>query len=331
MRNLNGLTKVSESFNKLSFQIKKNSPAILVGTGIVGVVATVILGCKASTKVEGILADTKEKVKVIHEAAENQELLESGAYSKQDAKKDLALVYTQTGLSLAKLYAPTIITGTLSIASILASHKILHGRYVGVAAAYSTVATSFKDYRKRVAERFGEEVENEIRHNIKSKEVEKTTTDENGNEVTTTETVKYTDKAQTSEFAKWFDELSPYHQGDAGYNLTFLKQQQRYANDLLQSKEIVLLNDVYDLLGIPRTRAGAVVGWLKEVQYDENGKQITDGFIDFGLDRDDPLVRDFVNGYEQNVLLDFNVDGIVYEMFGDGNNGTEKYFVKKAR
>lgn len=35
-----------------------------------------------------------------------------------------------------------------------------------------------------------------------------------------------------------------------------------------------------------------------------------DNFIDFGVfDGDRPRARDFVNGYERSILLDFNVDG----------------------
>lgn len=312
MKNLKGLTKVNEALSKLSVQIKKNSPAILVSVGVVGVIASAVMACKATTKVEDILAESKESIKTIHEASNNKELVESGKYTEKDSKKDLTIVYTKTGISLIKLYAPSVLLGALSIGSILASHKILNQRNLAISSAYAIVDKSFKEYRKRVKERYGEEVEHEIRHNIKAEVVEKTTVDENGEEKKETETIKYTDNHydQVSEHARFFDETSEYFTGDSNYNLAFLKQQERYANDKLRVNKVLFLNEVYDMLGLPRSRAGQVVGWV----YDKNSEDGNDGYVDFGLtDVNRKGVREFVNGYEQCILLDFNVDGIVYD------------------
>ena len=173
-----------------------------------------------------------------------------------------------------------------------------------------TVDKSFKEYRKRVADRFGEEVEKEIRYNIKAKEV--TTVDENGNEVT--ETVKVmdgTDDPNTySDYARFFDESCAAWQNDAEYNLTFLKAQQQYANDLLKSRGRLFLNEVYRMLGIDETKAGQVVGWV----YNPDNPT-GDNFVDFGIyNMQRERVRAFVNGYEPNILLDFNVDGVIWDL-----------------
>lgn len=318
MKNLNGLTKLNETFNKVSVQIKKNSPAILVSAGVVGAVVSTVMACKATTKVEGILAESKKNIDTIHEAANNKELVESGKYTVQDSKKDLAVVYTKTGIELIKLYAPSVVLGALSVGSILASHRILNQRNLAITSAYAIVDKSFKDYRNRVKERYGEEVEREIKHNIKAKVIEKTVVDENGEEKKETETIKYVDEntgvfnEQVSEHARVFDESNEYFTGDAEYNMTFLKQNERYANDLLRARGkngVLFLNEVYDMLGFQRTRAGQVVGWVNNGDSEES-----DGYVDFGLtDVNRKSVKDFINGYEQIVLLDFNVDGIVYD------------------
>ena len=90
----------------------------------------------------------------------------------------------------------------------------------------------------------------------------------------------------------------------------FLLRQQNYANDLLKSKGHLFLNEVYDMIGIPRTKAGQVVGWI----YDEKNP-VGDNFVDFGIiDIHKERNRAFMNGYEKNVLLDFNVDGNILNL-----------------
>lgn len=306
------LNKVSRGFYKVGFELKKHSPAILVGVGVVGVVASTVMACKATTKVNDILNETKEEVGKIHDCMENTELVESGRYTEQDSKKDLAIVYTKTGLKLAKLYGPSVVVGGLAIGSILASHHILNQRNVSIAAAYAVVDNSFKDYRKRVVERFGEKVDKELKYNIKAKQVEVEEVDENGNTRTTVETVDVADlnPNQYSDYARFFDEYSPYWEKDAELNHMFLKMRQCEANDKLKMQGHLFLNEVYDMLGIPRTKAGAIVGWV----YDEKNP-VGDNYVDFGIyDVHNKRAREFVNGYERSILLDFNVDGKIVNL-----------------
>ena len=104
-------------------------------------------------------------------------------YTQDDGNKDLAIVYTQTALKVAKVYAPAVILGGLSITAILTSKNILRKRNIALAAAYTAVDKSFKEYRGRVVERFGKELDKELRYNIKAKDVEETVTDEKGKDV----------------------------------------------------------------------------------------------------------------------------------------------------
>lgn len=305
---MNALTR---KFYRVGFKFKKHSPEILVGAGVVGVVASAVMACKATTKLDDVLAETKDTVDKIHDVTEHPEKIPEGKeYTVEDSKKDLTIVYTQAGVKLVKLYGPAVVLGTVSIAAIIGGHHILRKRNIALAAAYTAVDKGFKEYRGRVLERFGEEVDRELRYNIKAKEIEKTVTDANGKETVVKETVDVADPNLTSDYARFFDDGCTGWTKDPEFNLMFLKDQQRYANDLLKSKGHLFLNEVYDMLGIPRTQAGQVVGWI----YDEKNP-IGDNFIDFGIyDIADERKRSFVNGYERTILLDFNVDGNILEM-----------------
>lgn len=305
---MNALTR---KFYRVGFKFKKHSPEILVGAGVVGVVASAVMACKATTKLDDVLAETKDTVDKIHDVTEHPEKIPEGKeYTVEDSKKDLTIIYTQAGVKLVKLYGPAVVLGTVSIAAIIGGHHILRKRNIALAAAYTAVDKGFKEYRGRVLERFGEEVDRELRYNIKAKEIEKTVTDANGKETVVKETVDVADPNLTSDYARFFDDGCTGWTKDPEFNLMFLKDQQRYANDLFKSKGHLFLNEVYDMLGIPRTQAGQVVGWI----YDEKNP-IGDNFIDFGIyDIADERKRSFVNGYERTILLDFNVDGNILEM-----------------
>lgn len=300
---------IKRTFNKVKFKAQKHSPEILIGVGVVGVVTSAVMACKATLKVNDILEEAKEKVDCIHEVAKKEEMAEK--YTEQDMKKDLTTVYIQTGVKLTKLYAPSVILGSLSVASIIASNNISRTRNAALAAAYKTIDNSYKGYRERVAERFGEEVEREIKHNIKAVEVEETEVDKKGKEKKVKKTYKVTGYDGISEHARFFDESCPDFSKDPEYNKMFLKAQERYANDLLRVNGHLFLNDVYKMLGMQPSKAGQVMGWI----YDGDSKNpVFNNYVDFGIeDVYKEANRRFVNGHERAVLLDFNIDGNVWE------------------
>lgn len=302
---------VTRKLNRVGFKFQKHSPEILVGAGIVGVVASTVMACKATTKLDEVLAEPKEKIEKVHEFMEHPENVPEGKeYTEEDGKKDLTILYVQSAVKVAKLYAPAIALGAVSIAAIIGGHRILRKRNIALAAAYTAIDKSFKDYRGRVVERFGEELDKELRYNITTKEVEEVTKAEDGTEVVTKKTVNVADPNTISDYARFFDDGCVGWTKDPEYNLMFLKDQQRYANDLLKSRGHLFLNEVYDMLGINRTKAGQVVGWI----YDEKNP-VGDNYIDFGIyDLYDDKKRDFVNGIERTILLDFNVDGDILNM-----------------
>lgn len=300
--------KLMKTYKKVELKAIKHSPEILAGVGVVGVVGSLVMACKATTKLSNILDESKEQLDKIKEVAADPAYEEK--YSQDDAKKDTTITYVQTAMKVTKLYAPSVILCASSLGCLLASNNILKKRNAALSAAYMTVDKSFKEYRKRVADRFGEEVEKEIRYNIKAEEITKV--DEDGNEVT--ETVKVMngtdDPNSYSDYARFFDESCAAWQNDAEYNFTFLKAQQQYANDLLKARGRLFLNEVYRMLGIDETKAGQVVGWV----YNPDNPT-GDNFVDFGIfNMQRERVRAFVNGYEPNILLDFNVDGVIWDL-----------------
>lgn len=296
-----------QTYNKVSFQAAKHSPEILAGIGVVGVITSTVLACKATMKINDVLEDAKYQLDKVKEVSNDPAYVDQ--YNEEDAKKDTTIIYVQKGVEIVKIYLPAITVGAVSLGCLLASNNILRKRNAALGAAYATLDKSYKTYRNRVAERFGDEVEKEIRYGIKAEKVEKTITDEDGNEVTVEEEVKTMDPNLYSDYARFFDEASPYWQKDPEYNLMFLKAQQQYANDLLKSRGRLFLNEVYEMLGIEKSKAGQIVGWV----YDPVNP-VGDNFVDFGIyDMSKDRVRAFVNGYEPNILLDFNVDGNVWD------------------
>lgn len=304
---------VGKAFNKTKLGVKKHSPEILVIGGAVGVVVSAVMACRATTKLSKITNEHKATVEQIHNVANHPEIIADGqTYTKEDAKKDLAITYTKTSLKVAKLYAPSVILGALSLTCMISSNNILRKRNIGLAAAYTAVDNGFKKYRSNVVERFGQEVDKELRYGIKAKEFEEVTTDENGKEKKVKKTVNVaSDIEPYSAYAKIFDETCDSWQKDPEHNLWYLRQQQNYANEKLKANGYLFLNEVYDMLGIPRTKAGQMVGW---VYNDKDPNHMGDNHVDFGIyNINIANNRDFINGYERSIILDFNVDGPILD------------------
>ena len=286
MKNKTEIMKsVSGIANKTVMKLKKHSPEILVVAGVMGAVASAVIACKATTKVSRITEEAKDSIDTIHESAKNGITPAGESYSEEDSKKDLALVYVQTGIKYAKLYAPAVILGTLSVTSILASNNILRKRNVALGAAYAAIDKSFKEYRGRVIERFGEQVDHELKYNIKAKKFEEVETDPN----------------LQSDYAVYFDKKSRNYETNMDYNRMFLKAQQQFANDKLQTRGHIFLNEVLDDLDLPRSPAGQIVGWTTDGP---------DGYVNFRILE---VERETEDGHhEPALLLDFNVQGDIW-------------------
>lgn len=302
-------TKLVSSYHKSVFIVQKHSPEILIVAGVVGVVTSGVLACRATLKAKEILDATKEDLELIDKTLKDEKQED---YTEEVAKSDISLTYVQTGVKLVKVYAPAVLLGSISIFSIVASHNILRKRNIALVAAYTTLDKTFKEYRKEVVDRFGEAVDKELRYKLRKETVQETVVDEKtGEEKVVEKEVELTalEKAGYSEYARFFDESCDGWEKDSEYNLMYLRHVQSYANDVLRTKGYLFLNDVYKMLGIEPTKAGQVVGWV----YKPND-ETKDNYVDFGLyDTNKRSSRNFVNGFERVVILDFNVDSVVID------------------
>ena len=305
------ISTLSRSFHKIGFKFKKHSPEILAVTGVVGIVTSAVMACKATTKVNDIVNEAKETVDKIHESVgKGLHTSDGEEYTEEVAKKDLTIVYAQTGLKFVKLYGPSVALGIASIVCMLGSNHILRKRNLALAAALTNMATSFKEYRGRLVDRFGKDVDRELRFGIKAKEVEETVVDKDGNETTVTKTVEVVDpNTAHSLYSIVFCEGNTGWTRNAELNKVFLIQQQNWANDKLKMNGVLTLNEVYEMVGAPRTAYGQIAGWV----WTEDGT-IGDNFVDFGLfDVNNEKACDFINGREKSIILDFNCIGNILD------------------
>lgn len=300
------VTKVGVMAGRTGLKVQQFAPEILIGSGIAGVVASGVMCCKATLKVEKILSDDRELIGKINKVKELKDSGEDIDYSDQDYKKDLTIAYSRAAWKMIKLYGPYITLGAVSIVAILSGYNILSKRNFALAAAYKVVEESFSKYREGVISEYGKDVDEKLRYGFDKKDIEVTEEVEEG--VEKTEKIKgarVIPGVNCSPYARFFDASCNDWSKNADYNLTFLKAQEQYANDLLTTRGHIFLNEVYDMIGIPRTPEGAVVGWVKG-----NG----DDYVDFNIyDGYSDAARRFVNGYENVILLDFNVDGVIWD------------------
>lgn len=308
----NWLSKVSTSAAKFAgkaeFTIKKNSPEILLGAGIVGFVGTIVLACRATCRADEVLEFHRRKIKDINDAKEVADADPEGemSYDVEIYRQDKAIRYLKTTGNLAKLYAPTVAVGTLSLACILTSRNIMQKRYLGVVAAYNGVSAAFEEYRKRVRDEYGEGLDKHFRYGTTYEELP--VYDENGKKTKEKEQVEKTETGMVvpnDDSCRFFDSSNPNWDKNPTFSMMWLRGQQNILNDILHTRGHVFLNEVYDALGFPHTPQGAVLGWI-----DGEG----DDCIDFGLyDPNKESVRRFVNGVDNVIMLEFNHDGVIWD------------------
>lgn len=302
---------------RAAFKVKKNSPEILFVVGIGGVIFAAVKACRATTKLNDTITAHKEELDTIHTAAEEgvistldeNDVAVDEVYTDKMVKRDTTKVYAKIGLDVVKLYAPSVIIGGLSIAALTTSHLTLKSRNLGLAAAYTGLEKSFKDYRQRVSDRFGPEIEREIRYNIKTEAVERTETDEKGKERKVVEAVKSFGGLSKGDNTYIFDETNPNWQKDAIFNREWLELKQNQMNNVLQAKGHLFKNEVLDELGYGLEKSGQVDGWV----YDKHNPDKQD-YVDFGLYQPDMAHQRFIEGAERSVLLDFNSHLIINDV-----------------
>lgn len=298
-------TKISRVGGMKVLTLKKYSPEILLGLGLAGGVTAAVMACKATGKMTEVIEEHNNEMGVI-DHAEQYDHNEEGTKELRKMKADR---YLATAKDTVKLYAPAVGLGAASIACILGSYGILHKRNVALVAAYSMLNETFAAYRTRVKDELGEDQDKHFLFGTHKETIEVEEEGKNGKTKKVKKEIEVVNPYGLSQYAKCFDNSCLNWENDPDYNKMFLTRQQNWANDKLKAQGHLFLNEVYDMLGFPRTKAGTIIGWV----FDPDGDG--DNYVDFGIfNIYNETSRDFVNGYEKNIWLDFNVDGVIYDL-----------------
>ena len=313
------LDYIKESIEPVAKYCNRHSNGILTGLTIGG--GLVAIG--------GAVYGTVKTVKDVAEFKEAREELEDFAYETnentteeeiaqidKDYKKTKRQLYFKFAGRLANNYGLTFAAALIMLLSAVKNSKIQAQKdetIKDITAAYIALSQSFKAYRKRVTDKYGREEDLELLYGTHKEKV--TETNEDGKK--TKKEVNVINDIQCDEYTRFFDASCRGWEPSAEMNMLSLLNVQKQANRMLKSKGSLFLNEVYDLLGIERTKTGAIVGWI----YDRDNP-VGDNEVDFGIFdvkfHDDKVgdglaQRRFVNGLEDVVLLNFNVDGPILD------------------
>ena len=233
---------------------KKHAPEIMITSGILGFGGAIYETVKATNKTNDILEE-KERI---------NRLLDLDDHDQKIANRNVRF-------AIIKAWAPVATLGIASTASILGGYRILNGRYVATAAAYKVLENGFERYRGNVVNRYGKDVDWDLQHDIPQETLDKARKEQAENREIEADNKrkklgKKRKKTAYSDIYNFiFDEYSDRWQRywTPDQVLHYLKTKEDELNDRLMIKGHVLLNDVYDALGMERTAAGCVVGWLK--------------------------------------------------------------------
>ena len=324
--------KLPTPFYKVGFWTRKHSPELLLAGAIVTMAGAVVSAVVATTKLNKTLKPYNDKIDSVKATMKDDNAVQNGVVSIKECKKELTSTYLKAGLQIAKLYLPSVLCFGTGVTCMFGSHKILKGRNLALAAAYTTLENTYNAYRQRVKDKVGEEVEDKIFKDIREEKVE-VVDSKTGETKTVVKEVPHanTDKA----WDVLYDEGNVGWERDAVLNFRFLITQQAYLNEKLRRQGYLFLSDVYDalgfdveMLGAEKARASHILGWI----YDPMDKTV-DNYVSFGLTQPGtdvalPRVAEQIELNEPNFWLSLNVDGDILS----GKDGKKMYtsFAKRG-
>lgn len=302
------VTSLTRTYHKVKFKAAKRSPEILLITAGVGAVASAVGACFATKKTCDVLAVSNADNEVLEIRASEA----TDAVVREEMQQEIKKNKTMTRLKVVSYYLPPVTGMALSLLAGYGSHHVLSKRYVGAVAYAATINEAFEQYRKRVVENFGEETDKKLFYNAGFNDVEEEVLNEDGTTEKVSTKVGYSESENFPGYTVVFDEENPNGRGGFDYSKMFVRCVENWAEIQLQTNGYLFLSDVLDQLGYDRKknkelyRVAQVVGWWTD---DEK----SDGHVDFqALDMVRPT-DDPDNPYEKYILLNFNVDGNIWE------------------
>ena len=196
--------------------LKRNAPTILTSIGGIGVVATSILAVKATPKAMRLI-------------------------EKAEKEKGDELTKLEIAVNAGPAYIPAAVTGLTTIACIFGANALNKRQQAALMSAYALINNSYKEYKNKVKELYGKEIEKKIRTEVAKDRFE----DE--------ESYHEDDGKQL-----FYDEYSNRY--FRATNETVLRAEYEI-NRILVEDCYATLNEYYDLLDIPKVDYGDYVGW----------------------------------------------------------------------
>lgn len=304
-----------QTLKALEVNFKRAWPDIALATGIVLNGIAVFKFCEKTYDAVPVVKQLADKI----DASGWNDIRTSDTASQDEkhaAALEVASVAKDAAIDLAKIYWKPVLLWSMSTGLVVNSHVQLKNQNMALATLATGLATELRTLHGRIIDRYGETVDRELKHGITYETVEEKRIDEaTGSEVVDTKQIAVVsgeDRQASSIYSRYFDESSAYWKNDPETNLYLLKMKEKDANLLLRQRGVLFLNEVYDMLDIPRTKAGQKVGWRYYANPEDN--KYGDNKVSFGITNIARRGnRDFVNGYQSNVLLDFNVDGSIID------------------
>lgn len=297
---------VGRSGHGLLAAAKERSPEALLVAGLVGVVTAGVLAVKASKNQAPVMENYRERMAVVDsiKACPVEDLTdELKAMTEREREALLVNESVKAKISLAadlaKVYMIPALIGAGSIACIVGGHWILRNRVKVLRVAFSGLSAAYSQYRKRVAAEVGEEKEQEL---ATGEPVIKVNAEQQETSV-----LAENNALVISPYARFFNRDNVHWSKNQEDNLRFLEIRQKWANDRLRSRGFVFLNEIYHSLGFDETANGQLVGWWWRGE--------GDNMIDFGIRKHVKMA----DGRIEYLVLDFNVDGVVYDKLGNAN------------
>lgn len=294
---------LSRFMGRVRLSMRNHSPQIMFIGGTIAMGAAIVEAFKARPKYDEVIEEYHQMAAKQKRAAEIADDQEDGdeIYPAERRLGDKIHDGLVTGMKLAVVFGKVIAFGGIALGCFFGYGRIYRGWFVASAAVAEGATRKLKALEAATVAEVGKDKMQDIKDRMFKEEAEKRySVDEDGKRE-----IKDADvPTDCPSFIKWFDEANPdFKKGDPEANLSYLLNKLELLNIRLQAKGHLMANEVFQELKMQKTTWGQNYGILAK---NEDG---TTNVLDFGLyNGKDPAARNFVNGYEDVFLLNFNFD-----------------------